>query len=109
MNCPFDGSPLTRASCHEPLYRCGNGHLFMAKPVYQEKFCLPIVNWCFGPETITCTLLGFPIGSMPEYACSGIKLGLTLVGVAGAIYLVKAVLGKARAKGEREAEIVVYD
>lgn len=76
------------------LYACANGHAYLAEfePLYQEKFCLPLIG-CFGSEEVECKILGFSIGTMPEYMCSGIKLALLTVGVFVGIKLVKSLLG----------------
>ena len=98
--CPLDGSALARiGGCcsSRPLYRCVHGHVFEARPLYQEKPCLPIVG-CFGTETVECNILGFSVGSMPEYACSSIKLILLATGVGVGVYILKSLLFKKKEK-----------
>jgi len=105
--CPICGGPLY--SVGGSMVRCPRGHLFraVARPAYQEKFCLPVLNWCFGSETVRCTILGFSFGDMPEYMCSGIKLVGLMGGIALGVYILKRFLKKE--EGEREAVITVYD
>ena len=106
LTCPECGLELVSVGGN--LYRCANGHEYLAEyePLYQEKFCLPVIG-CFGSEEVPCDILGFEVGVMPEYMCSSIKLVLLTVGVVIGIKLVKKLVGKE--EGEKEAVITVYD
>jgi hypothetical protein len=103
--CPLDGTALARIGecCSStPLFKCSYGHVFEARPVYQQKPCLPIVG-CFGAETVTCSILGFTVGSMPEYACSGIKLVLLAAGIGIGLYILKSLLFRKKEQPKRIA------
>jgi len=88
--CPACGMDLAPAG--GSVYVCGNGHAYEALYQTDQGFCLPIIG-CFSGEVKECKILGFSLGNMPEYACSGIRLVLLGVGIFAGVKLVKALLG----------------